>query len=40
MAMQYRTPDAGQRKLAIRKFDGTEVYVGLGSGFFDWGKTF
>ena len=38
--MQYRTPDARQRKLAIRKFDGTEVYVGLGSGFFDWGKTF
>ena len=40
MPMQYRTPDARQRKLAIRKFDGTEVYVGLGSGFFDWGKTF
>ncbi|CAI5725776.1 unnamed protein product [Peronospora destructor] len=37
---QFRTPDARQRKLAIRKFDGTEVYVGLGSGFFDWGKTF
>ena len=37
---QYRTPDARQRKLAIRKFDGTEVYVGLGSVFFDWGKTF
>ena len=34
--MQYRTPDARQHKLAIRKFDGTEVYVGLGSGFFDW----
>uniref|UniRef100_A0AAV1UQE2 Uncharacterized protein n=1 Tax=Peronospora matthiolae TaxID=2874970 RepID=A0AAV1UQE2_9STRA len=37
---QFRTPDARQRKLAIRKFDATEVYVGLGSGFFDWGKTF
>ena len=38
--MQYHTPDARQRKLAIRKFDGTELYIGLGSGFFDWGKTF
>ena len=35
MAIQYLTPDARQRKLAIHKFDGTEVYVGLGSGFFD-----
>ena len=34
--MQYRTPGARKRELAIRKFDGTEVYVGLGSGFFDW----
>uniref|UniRef100_A0AAV1VE91 CCHC-type domain-containing protein n=1 Tax=Peronospora matthiolae TaxID=2874970 RepID=A0AAV1VE91_9STRA len=40
LPIQFRTPDARQRKLAIRKFDGTEVYVGLGSGFFDWGKTF
>uniref|UniRef100_A0AAV1T8V5 Uncharacterized protein n=1 Tax=Peronospora matthiolae TaxID=2874970 RepID=A0AAV1T8V5_9STRA len=40
MPMQHRTPDARQRKLAIHKFDGTEVYVGLGFGFFDWGKTF
>ena len=23
-----------------RKLDGTELYVGLGSGFFDWGNTF
>ena len=38
--MQYCTPNARQRKLAIRKFDGTEVYVGLRSSFFDWGKTF
>uniref|UniRef100_A0AAV1TGU4 CCHC-type domain-containing protein n=1 Tax=Peronospora matthiolae TaxID=2874970 RepID=A0AAV1TGU4_9STRA len=40
LPIQFRTPDARQRKLSIRKFDGTEVYVGLGSGFFDWGKTF
>uniref|UniRef100_A0AAV1UJ69 Uncharacterized protein n=1 Tax=Peronospora matthiolae TaxID=2874970 RepID=A0AAV1UJ69_9STRA len=32
--------DARQRKLAIRKFDGTELYQGLGSGFADWGRTF
>ena len=38
--MQYRTSDARQRKLAIRKFDGSEMYVGLESGFLDWGKTF
>uniref|UniRef100_A0AAV1VAX0 Uncharacterized protein n=1 Tax=Peronospora matthiolae TaxID=2874970 RepID=A0AAV1VAX0_9STRA len=31
--------DACQRKLAIRKFDGTELYQGLGSGFADWGST-
>ena len=35
MPMQYRTGDARQRKLAIRKFDGTEVSVELGSSFFD-----
>uniref|UniRef100_M4BFS5 RxLR effector candidate protein n=1 Tax=Hyaloperonospora arabidopsidis (strain Emoy2) TaxID=559515 RepID=M4BFS5_HYAAE len=33
---QYRTTDARQRKLAIRKLDGTEVHIGLGSGFFNW----
>uniref|UniRef100_A0AAV1TRR8 Uncharacterized protein n=1 Tax=Peronospora matthiolae TaxID=2874970 RepID=A0AAV1TRR8_9STRA len=33
---QYRVPDARQRKLAIRKLDGTEVYAGLGSAFWDW----
>lgn len=38
--IQFRTPDAKQCKLAIRNLDGTEVYAGLGSGFFDWGKTF
>ena len=32
---QYRVPDARQRKLAIRKFDGSELYVGLGSNLFD-----
>uniref|UniRef100_M4BIC8 RxLR effector candidate protein n=1 Tax=Hyaloperonospora arabidopsidis (strain Emoy2) TaxID=559515 RepID=M4BIC8_HYAAE len=29
-----------QHKINIRKFDGTELYKGLGSGFFDWGRTF
>ena len=38
--IQFRTPDARQCKLAIRNLDRTEVYAGLGSGFFDWGKTF
>uniref|UniRef100_A0AAV1V2L8 Uncharacterized protein n=1 Tax=Peronospora matthiolae TaxID=2874970 RepID=A0AAV1V2L8_9STRA len=33
-------PSASQRKLNIRKFDVTELYRGLGSGFFDWGRTF
>uniref|UniRef100_A0AAV1UBX1 CCHC-type domain-containing protein n=1 Tax=Peronospora matthiolae TaxID=2874970 RepID=A0AAV1UBX1_9STRA len=36
----YGMPSASQRKLNIRKFDGTELYRGLGSGFFDWGRTF
>ncbi|CAI5734965.1 unnamed protein product [Hyaloperonospora brassicae] len=36
---QYRVPDARQRKLAIRKFDGSELYQGLGSNFFGWGKS-
>ena len=36
----YGMPSASQRKLNIRKFDGTELYKGLGSGFFDWGHTF
>uniref|UniRef100_A0AAV1TCA2 Uncharacterized protein n=1 Tax=Peronospora matthiolae TaxID=2874970 RepID=A0AAV1TCA2_9STRA len=31
---------AAQRKLTIRKFDGIELHRGLGSGFYDWGKTF
>uniref|UniRef100_M4BU28 RxLR effector candidate protein n=1 Tax=Hyaloperonospora arabidopsidis (strain Emoy2) TaxID=559515 RepID=M4BU28_HYAAE len=34
------TPIASQQKLSIRKFNGTELYKGLGSGFFDWGRTF
>ena len=29
------TPTAIQQKLSIRKFDGTELCRGLGSGFFD-----
>ncbi|CEG35824.1 hypothetical protein F443_12138 [Plasmopara halstedii] len=35
-----RVPDERQRRLTIRKFDGTELYRGLGSGFLDWGRTF
>uniref|UniRef100_A0AAV1URW8 Uncharacterized protein n=1 Tax=Peronospora matthiolae TaxID=2874970 RepID=A0AAV1URW8_9STRA len=37
---QFRTPDARQCKLEIRKFDGTKVYFELGSDFLDLGKTF
>ncbi|GMF45369.1 unnamed protein product [Phytophthora fragariaefolia] len=33
-------PDARQKKLAIRPFNGKELYVGLGSGFLKWGKRF
>ena len=36
----YGMPTASQRKLNIRKFDETELYKDLGSGFFDWGRTF
>uniref|UniRef100_A0AAV1V1J0 CCHC-type domain-containing protein n=1 Tax=Peronospora matthiolae TaxID=2874970 RepID=A0AAV1V1J0_9STRA len=36
----YGMPSSSQRKLNIRKFDGTELYHGLGSGFFDWARTF
>ncbi|CCI49096.1 unnamed protein product [Albugo candida] len=39
-ALYYAIPTAAQRKLTIRKFAGTELYRGLGSGFHDWGKTF
>eukprot|EP00644_Phytophthora_capsici_P005567 jgi/Phyca11/82049/gw1.2.1232.1 len=38
--LQLRFPDARQKKLAIRPFDGKELYVGLGSGFLEWGKRF
>uniref|UniRef100_A0AAV1TP18 Uncharacterized protein n=1 Tax=Peronospora matthiolae TaxID=2874970 RepID=A0AAV1TP18_9STRA len=31
----YAMPSASQRKLIIRKFNGTELYRGLGSGFFE-----
>ncbi|POM67044.1 LOW QUALITY PROTEIN: Putative retroelement [Phytophthora palmivora] len=33
-------PDARQKKLAIRPFNGKEPYVGLGFGFLEWGKRF
>jgi hypothetical protein len=36
----FRYPDAREKKLAIRPFDGKELYVGLGSGFLDWGRRF
>uniref|UniRef100_H3GBI0 CCHC-type domain-containing protein n=1 Tax=Phytophthora ramorum TaxID=164328 RepID=H3GBI0_PHYRM len=36
----FRNPDARQKKLVIRPFDGVELYVGLGSGFLDWGRRF
>ena len=35
-----RVPDELQRRLTIRKFDGSELYRGIGSGFLDWGRTF
>ncbi|GMF34063.1 unnamed protein product [Phytophthora fragariaefolia] len=36
----FRYPDTRQKKLAIRPFDGKELYVGLGYGFLDWGRRF
>ncbi|KAE8974926.1 hypothetical protein PF005_g26457 [Phytophthora fragariae] len=35
-----RYPDARQKKLAFRPFDGKELFVGLGSGSLDWGRRF
>ncbi|GMF30940.1 unnamed protein product [Phytophthora lilii] len=35
-----RVPDTRQRKLAIRPFDGKELYQGLGSSFLSWGTRF
>ena len=35
-----RVPDERQRRLTIRKFDGSELYRGLGSGFLDRRRTF
>ncbi|KAG2765365.1 hypothetical protein PC129_g9233 [Phytophthora cactorum] len=35
-----RYPDARQKKLAIRPFNGKVLYVGLGSGFLEWGRRF
>ena len=31
----YGMPTTSQQKLNIRKFDGTELYKGIGNGFFD-----
>ena len=38
--MYIGTPNARQRKLTVRKFDGTELYRGLSLGFYEWGSTF
>nr|BAP68810.1 RxLR effector candidate protein [Hyaloperonospora arabidopsidis Emoy2] len=38
--MHVGTLDVRQRKMKVRKFDGTELYRGLGPGFYDWGRTF
>ncbi|KAG3093770.1 hypothetical protein PI124_g10493 [Phytophthora idaei] len=35
-----RYPDARQKKLAIRPFNGKVLYVVLGSGFLEWGRRF
>ena len=35
-----RVPDERQRRLTIQKFDGSELYRGLGSDFLDWGRKF
>ena len=35
-----RYPDARQKQLAIRMFDGSELYPGLGSGVLQWGHRF
>ena len=37
---KMRVPDERQRRLTIRKFNGSELYRGLWSGFLDWGRTF
>ena len=36
----YGISSKSQRKLNICKFDGTEMYRGLGSEIFDWRRTF
>lgn len=33
-------PTAIQHKINMKKFDGTELFKGLGSGYFYWGSTF
>ncbi|KAE8895926.1 hypothetical protein PF003_g20300 [Phytophthora fragariae] len=37
---QPRVPPAKEAKLALRTFDGSEVYKGLGSGFEQWALLF
>ncbi|POM64758.1 LOW QUALITY PROTEIN: Hypothetical protein PHPALM_19669 [Phytophthora palmivora] len=37
---QLRYPDARQKKLAIKLFDGRELYVGFGSRFLEWWRRF
>ncbi|OWY95353.1 RxLR effector protein, partial [Phytophthora megakarya] len=39
-ANQYGYPDARQKKLPIRPFNGKETCVGLGSGFLEWSWRF
>ena len=36
----HRVLDTGQWKLAIRNFDGSELYHRLGSSILDWGRMF
>lgn len=33
-------PDARQKELKIRPFDGKELYQGLGPGLLEWGRRF
>lgn len=36
----FHNPDARQRELKIKAFDGKELCQGLSSGFLDWGRRF
>ncbi|OWZ07521.1 hypothetical protein PHMEG_00020076, partial [Phytophthora megakarya] len=40
MQRLYAAKYARQKKVAIRPFNGKEVYVSLGSGFLEWGRRF